>query len=190
MTKTDTHAHFIARLRAARKAVGLSQTALGMRMGLTEDIASTRINRYETGVSEPDLRTAERMAKELGVSLSWLVCTDPKMADMIDGFAKLDAAGQDALLDTLQRALRKLTDAPAKATPTEKPAQKQPAQKPLGKKTAAKKTGAKKLAGKTTAVRKVAVKKTAGKKAGGKAAPAKSAPVRARVRKVRPPSSG
>lgn len=104
MTKTDMHAHFIARLRAARMAVGLSQTALGMRMGLTKDIASTRINRYETGVSEPDLRTAERMAKELGVSLSWLVCTDPKMADMIDGFAKLDAAGQDALLDTLQRA--------------------------------------------------------------------------------------
>ena len=101
MTKTDMHAHFIARLRAARTAVGLSQTALGMRMGLTKDIASTRINRYETGASEPDLRTAERMAKELGVSLSWLVCTDPKMADMIDGFAKLDAAGQDALLGTL-----------------------------------------------------------------------------------------
>lgn len=184
MTKTDMHAHFIARLRAARMAVGLSQTALGMRMGLTKDIASTRINRYETGASEPDLRTAERMAKELGVSLSWLVCTDPKMADMIDGFAKLDAAGQDALLGTLQRALRKLTDAPAKAARTEKPAKKQPAQKPLGKKTATKKTGVKKAAGK-----KVAVKKTAAKKAGGKAAPAKSAPMGARVRKVRRPAS-
>lgn len=175
MTKTDMHAHFIARLRAARMAVGLSQTALGMRMGLTKDIASTRINRYETGVSEPDLRTAERMARELGVSLSWLVCTDPKMADMIDGFAKLDAAGQDALLGTLQRALRKLTDAPAKAARTGKPARKQPAQKPLGKKRAVKKT---------------AVKKTATKKAGGKAAPAKSAPVGARVRKARPPAKG
>lgn len=179
MTKTDTHAHFIARLRAARKAVGLSQTALGMRMGLTEDIASTRINRYETGVSEPDLRTAERMAKELGVSLSWLVCTDPKMADMIDGFAKLDAAGQDALLDTLQRALRKLNEAPAKAVRIEKPAQK-----PLGKKKAAKKAGAKKAVGK-----KAAVKKTATKKAAGKAAPAKSAPMGARVRKARRPAS-
>ena len=175
MTKTDTHAHFIARLRAARKAVGLSQTALGMRMGLTEDIASTRINRYETGVSEPDLRTAERMAKELGVSLSWLVCTDPKMADMIDGFAKLDAAGQDALLSTLQRALRKLNEAPPKAVSTEKPAQK-----PLGKKTAAKKAGAKKQAG----------KKAATKKTGSKATQAKTAPVRARVRKARPTSKG
>lgn len=185
MTKTDMHAHFIARLRAARMAVGLSQTALGMRMGLTKDIASTRINRYETGVSEPDLRTAERMARELGVSLSWLVCTDPKMADMIDGFGKLDAAGQEALLRTLQRALRKLNMAPAKAVRTEKPAQKQPAQKPLGKKTATKKTGAKKAAGKKTAVKKAAAKKT-----GGKAAPAKSAAVGARVRKVRPPAKG
>jgi transcriptional regulator with XRE-family HTH domain len=175
MTKTDMHAHFIARLRAARMAVGLSQTALGMRMGLTKDIASTRINRYETGVSEPDLRTAERMARELGVSLSWLVCTDPKMADMIDGFAKLDAAGQDALLDTLQRALRKLTEAPAKAARTEEARQKRPTQKTLGKKSAIKKTGAKKPAGDKAAV----------KKAGGKAAPTKKAPVGARVRKVR-----
>lgn len=180
MTKTDMHAHFIARLRAARMAVGLSQTALGMRMGLTKDIASTRINRYETGVSEPDLRTAERMARELGVSLSWLVCKDPKMADMIDGFAKLDAAGQDALLTTLRRALRKLANLPAPAARTEKPVQKQLAQKPLGNKTAVKKTGAKKAAGK-----KMAVKKTAAKKAGGKAAPAKSAPVRGILRKVR-----
>ena len=156
MTKTDMHAHFIARLRAARMAVGLSQTALGMRMGLTKDIASTRINRYETGVSEPDLRTAERMAKELGVSLSWLVCTDPKMADMIAGFAKLDAAGQDALLGTLQRALRKLTkaSAPPPVARTEEPRQKQLTQKPLGKKTAAKKTSAKKAAGKKASVKK------------------------------------
>lgn len=181
MTKTDTHAHFIARLRAARKAVGLSQTALGMRMGLTEDIASTRINRYETGVSEPDLRTAERMAKELGVSLSWLVCTDPKMADMIDGFAKLDEAGQDALLGALQRALRKLNEAPAKAARTEKPAQKQVAEKkPRGRKTGAKKVPAKKAAPKKAVV----------KKAGSKAAQAKSAPVRAKVRKARPTSKG
>lgn len=172
MTKTDTHAHFIARLRAARKAVGLSQTALGMRMGLTEDIASTRINRYETGVSEPDLRTAERMAKELGVSLSWLVCTDPKMADMIDGFAKLDAAGQDALLDTLQRALRKLNEAPARTELA--------ASKPAGKKATVKKTATKKKA-----IKKAAIKKAPTKKAGGKKAPAKRPAVRARVRKVR-----
>lgn len=172
MTKTDMHAHFIARLRAARMAVGLSQTALGMRMGLTKDIASTRINRYETGVSEPDLRTAERMARELGVSLSWLVCTDPKMADMIDGFGKLDAAGQEALLRTLQRALRKLNMAPARTVPA--------APKPAGKKATVKKTATKKKA-----IKKAAIKKAPTKKAGGKKAPAKSPAVRARVRKVR-----
>lgn len=138
MTKTDVHAQFIARLRAARTAVGLSQTALGMRMGLTKDIASTRINRYETGASEPDLRTAERMAKELGVSVSWLVCTDPKLADMIEGFGKLDADGQDALLSTLQRALRKLNKTPAQTEPA---AQKQVGKKAIANKIAPKKVG-------------------------------------------------
>jgi transcriptional regulator with XRE-family HTH domain len=147
MTKIDVHAHFIARLRAARTAVGLSQTALGMRMGLTKDIASTRINRYETGASEPDLRTAERMAKELGVSVSWLVCTDPKLADMIEGFGKLDADGQDALLATLQRALRKLNKTPA--------AQTEPvAQKPVAKRTARAQAATKRPSGKAAPAKK------------------------------------
>lgn len=141
MTKTDVHAQFIARLRAARTAVGLSQTALGMRMGLTKDIASTRINRYETGASEPDLRTAERMAKELGVSVSWLVCTDPKLADMIEGFGKLDADGQDALLASLQRALRKLSK--TSLVRTEPVAQKSMAKKAARAQAATKKPSAK-----------------------------------------------
>jgi hypothetical protein len=98
------------------------------------------------------------MAKELGVSVSWLVCTDPKLADMIEGFGKLDADGQDALLATLQRALRKL----AKAAP---PAQTEPvSQKPVSK--------------------KAVVKKPATKNVGSKSA-SKVAPVRASVRKTR-----
>ena len=77
-------------------------------MGLTANIASTRINRYEVGTSEPDLRTSERMAKMLGVRLSWLVCTDPKLATVIERFSKLDAKKQDAFVARLQAESRKL----------------------------------------------------------------------------------
>jgi hypothetical protein len=42
------------------------------------------------------------MAKKLGVSLSWLVCTDPKLAAVIEGFSRLDAKKQDAFVARLQ----------------------------------------------------------------------------------------
>jgi transcriptional regulator with XRE-family HTH domain len=146
MPKTDVHAHFIRRLKQARNALGLSQTALGVRMGLTDDIASTRINRYEVGTSEPDLRTAERMAKELGVSLSWLVCTDPKLAAVIDGFTKLDAKRQDAFVARLQAELRKpvakklasKVSVGARSAATKKVASKKPPVKKVAKKKVAK----------------------------------------------------
>jgi transcriptional regulator with XRE-family HTH domain len=108
MPKTDIHGLFTRRLKKARTAKGLTQTALGMRVGLTKGVASTRINRYEVGTSEPDLCTAERMAKKLGVSLSWLVCTDPKLAAVIEGFSKLDAKQQDTFLARLQIEVRKI----------------------------------------------------------------------------------
>jgi transcriptional regulator with XRE-family HTH domain len=107
MPKVDAHTLFTRRLKQARAAKGLTQTALGTRMGLTKDVASTRINRYEVGTSEPDLCTAERMAKKLGVSLSWLVCTDPKLAAVIEGFSRLDAKMQDAFVARLQAKLHK-----------------------------------------------------------------------------------
>jgi transcriptional regulator with XRE-family HTH domain len=112
MPQTDAHAVFIQRLKQARKAVGLSQAALGHKMGLPDEIASTRINRYEVGKSEPDLKTAEAMAKALGVSLSWLVCTDPKLASIIEGYSKLPTKAQDTILAQVEAALAKIETDP------------------------------------------------------------------------------
>ena len=55
MPKSPIRAVFANRLRAARTALGLSQAELGARVGIPEDVASTRVNRYERGVHEPDL---------------------------------------------------------------------------------------------------------------------------------------
>lgn len=106
MPKLDVHQVFVRRLKAARKAVGLSQTNLGIRMGLPGETASARINRYEVGKSEPDLRTAQEVADALGVPLSWLVCTDARLAEMIHGFARLKPEVQKAWLDELKAALK------------------------------------------------------------------------------------
>lgn len=108
MPESDVQAVFIRRLIQARTALGLSQAALGREIGLADEVASARINRYERGAFQPDLQTAEAMAKALGVPLAWLVCTDPKLAAMIEAFAKLPPKAQDALLTLVEGAAAKV----------------------------------------------------------------------------------
>lgn len=105
MPKQPIRAVFANRLRAAREALGLSQAELGVRVGIPEDVASTRVNRYERAVHEPTLETAERMAEELGIPLPALVSRDGGMALLIAGFAALPKTKQDQILGQLEQAL-------------------------------------------------------------------------------------
>jgi transcriptional regulator with XRE-family HTH domain len=105
MPKQPIRTVFASRLRAARAALGLSQAELGARVGIPEDVASTRVNRYERGVHEPDLATAEALAEELGIPLPALVARDDGLALLIAGFAALPQAKQKAILGQLESAL-------------------------------------------------------------------------------------
>lgn len=106
MPKIAINAVLAARLKAARTALGISQAELGVRMGLPEDVASTRVNRYEKAVHAPDIETAERMANELGLPLPALLCRDDKLTEVIVGFSKLSKAHQDAVLAQIKQALK------------------------------------------------------------------------------------
>ena len=61
-------------------------------------MASTRINRYELGVHEPDLATIQRLAETLAVPTAYLFAEDERLARMILAFNKLPIAEKDALL--------------------------------------------------------------------------------------------
>lgn len=74
---------FARRLKAARLAAGLSQRELGRRIGLSEDVVSSRVTRYERGTSEPDFQTASRLAHELGVPLAYLLADSDVLAEII-----------------------------------------------------------------------------------------------------------
>lgn len=106
MPKSEVNAVFMQRLAKAREALGFSQRELGSRMGLPDETAATRVNRYERGGSEPDLRTAQEVADALGVPLSWLVCTDARLAEMIHGFAQLKPSVQKVWLAELKETLK------------------------------------------------------------------------------------
>ena len=80
----------------------MSQKELGIAAGLDEFVASTRINRYETGVHEPDLETAARLAQALGVPLAYLFADDDRQARLLLAFAALSKAQQDAILASVE----------------------------------------------------------------------------------------
>lgn len=95
------------RLKQARLAVagGMTQRALGMRLGLDEDVAATRVNRYERGAHAPDAQTLLDLARELDVPPGFLLTEDDRLAAAILGFAMLSRAKQDEILASISEAL-------------------------------------------------------------------------------------
>jgi transcriptional regulator with XRE-family HTH domain len=94
-----------ARLKAARKALGLSQVDVGVQMGIPEESSSARVNRWEKGVHPPSLKSAEELAEVLGLPLPALVSRDDLMAEVIAGFALLPKAEQQKIRAQIEHAL-------------------------------------------------------------------------------------
>nr|WP_269450746.1 helix-turn-helix transcriptional regulator [Stenotrophomonas sp. MMGLT7] len=73
-------------MREAREARDISQRALGIKAGLDEFVASTRVNRYETGVHQPDLQTLQRLAAVLQLPVAYFYAEDDELAQLIANF--------------------------------------------------------------------------------------------------------
>ncbi|MEQ0233768.1 helix-turn-helix transcriptional regulator [Klebsiella sp. CN_Kp109] len=90
MNQRDSHRDiFCKRLKEARLAAGLSQKKLGIAAGIDEFVASTRINRYEKGVHEADIHTAQRLAETLNVPLAYFYVENDQLATIVMNFDKL-----------------------------------------------------------------------------------------------------
>lgn len=92
---------FGKRLKEARNAVGLSQKQLGVLAGLDEFVASTRVNRYERGVHEPDAGIALKLAEVLSVPRAYLYADDDEMAQLILAYANASRAMRKSVLKAL-----------------------------------------------------------------------------------------
>src|SRR5580693_4817790 len=103
MRSSDPRAAFCRRLRTARLAAGLSQKQLGIKAGLDEFVASTRVNRYEVGVHEPDVGMTRRLAKALNVPTAYFYADDDAMAAMILAFARISQGKQQTILRELEQ---------------------------------------------------------------------------------------
>lgn len=82
---------FKGRLRAARKAVGLSQTQLAEGLGLTH----SAVQGWESGRCEPGMKNLVPLSRLLGVSIDYLLAGEdgkgevppPDVAAVLDGLA-------------------------------------------------------------------------------------------------------
>ena len=88
-----------------------------MAAGVNPDVARTRINRYEKGVNECDLRTAQRLAEALEMPLAAFFAHDDDLQDLIILYSKLPTFEQQMLLAYFKRFLRRKNK--KNSTPTE-----------------------------------------------------------------------
>lgn len=105
--KLNSLAVLSKRLKEARERKGLSQRQLGIAAGLDRFVASTRVNRYERGVHQPDPVTVQRLADALGVPAAYLFASDERLARMILTFSTLPTKAQDRVIAELERAVQR-----------------------------------------------------------------------------------
>jgi transcriptional regulator with XRE-family HTH domain len=76
---------------------------LGVKAGLDQFVAATRLNRYEKGVHEPDMATIARLAEALKVPTAYLFAEDERLARMILAFDGLSTIEKDQLLKSVEK---------------------------------------------------------------------------------------
>ena len=86
-------------MKLARLAAGLPQDKLGVKAGLDEGTASARISRYESGIHEPSVSFAHRLADELGVPAPYFYAADDELAKLILWFGQLNTQQRKSLLE-------------------------------------------------------------------------------------------
>lgn len=101
MPESSARALFAARLVQARQLRGLSQRALGDRMGLGKEKGSSRINRYEHQVTAIGFDSLETLAQVLDVPVAYLLANNAPMADAILALSHAEEAQLDALADLI-----------------------------------------------------------------------------------------
>lgn len=76
------------RLKIARINADLTQTELGVKAGLDEESASSRISSYENEVHSPDFTLVKRLAKVLDVPSAYFYAEDDELAEIILQYQK------------------------------------------------------------------------------------------------------
>ena len=101
--RTAEHPVFAQRLAFARERAGLSQKQLGILSGMDPAVASPRINQYERGKHEPQLKTAKQLAEALGIPAAFLYTEDELLAQLLLQWNGLSLLQRKDILKSLEK---------------------------------------------------------------------------------------
>ncbi|WP_312382537.1 helix-turn-helix domain-containing protein [Atlantibacter subterraneus] len=93
---------FTRRLKQARLAKGLSQKQLGILAGIDEFVASTRINRYEKGVHQPNIEIVQQIANVLDIPVGYFYSEDDGLAELLISWNKISIEKKEQILDIIR----------------------------------------------------------------------------------------
>lgn len=71
------------RLKIGRVNAGMTQAELGVRAGLDEESASSRISSYEKGIHAPDFKLACKLATVLDIPEAYFYAVEDELAELI-----------------------------------------------------------------------------------------------------------
>lgn len=86
------------RLKDARIAAGFSQKKLGIKAGLDEFVASTRINRYEQGIHRADYQITQKIAHVLNIPTGYFYTEDDDLAELMCIYYRLKVRKRKELI--------------------------------------------------------------------------------------------
>lgn len=108
---------FARRLAQARHSAGLTQWELGVRAGMDPNVASPRINQYERGKHEPQVKTAKALAEALGIPAAFLYTDDDLLAELLLRWTQLSEGKKRKLLKQVEVISKgTMKEAPRKAS--------------------------------------------------------------------------
>lgn len=93
------------RIREARVRACMTQEALGVAIGLDEEVASVRVSRYESGVHAPPVHLISPLADALSVPPAYLVTENDRLAGLILDIHKLNLAQLSQVEELIQNRL-------------------------------------------------------------------------------------
>lgn len=93
---------FPKRLKAARKAAGLSQKKLGILSGIDEFSSSARMNQYEKGTHSPDYSMVHRISVVLEVPEAYFYADDDGLAELVELYGKLNKDKRQELVSLIE----------------------------------------------------------------------------------------
>ena len=75
---------------------------LGLRIGITQSSASSRMNHYEKDRHIPDMQTISKLAEELDVPVAFFFCENDDMAELVTLFSKLSPKQRAEYLEKIK----------------------------------------------------------------------------------------